>query len=99
MTDQATGGAPDWRDSLRAAYPLGVVPLAEIAGPLFGMQLERAVRMAKLGTLPVPAYQVADSQKAPWLVRVDNLVALLESGHTAAVSGWLAARSGWEVAA
>lgn len=51
------------------------VKLDDISREYFGLGKSSALTKARLGTLPVPAVRLTDSQKAPWFAAKDVLEA------------------------
>jgi len=77
----------DWRAVLPTAYPMGVVPLADICEPFFGINYGSAIKMAAAKELPVPALRLG-SRKAPWMVAVDDLIRLVDERSAEAREVW-----------
>lgn len=70
---------------LLAQFEKASVPLAEIAGPYLGMSVRKAMEHFNAGTLPIPAFRLRESQKAPVLVSIEDLATYIdERRHQAA---------------
>lgn len=55
-----------------------LLPLADICEEYFGVNAETAGRKASLHALPVPAWRLIDSKKAPLLVHLSDLARLID---------------------
>jgi hypothetical protein len=64
------------------------VPLELISKEFFGMSPRVAADRAALNQLPVPTFRLTASAKAPLMVRVEDLAALVDERHAAAVPDW-----------
>jgi hypothetical protein len=84
------GFAINWRLIFPNLYPSGLVPLGDIALPFLGMTAEHACQQASENRLPLPAFKMG-KRKSPWVVSVDDFMALVESRTTAARAEWEAA--------
>lgn len=73
---------------LMAQYKQAVIPLKDICEKYFGLSYEKARREASLNQLPVPTVRLADSQKAPLGVRVQDLAELIDQRATVAKQQW-----------
>lgn len=73
---------------LAGRFDSPVVPLDAIAQEFFGLTPGTAARRANERTLPVPAARLIDSQRAPWLVHVDDLGSYMDKQFQAARKGW-----------
>lgn len=60
------------------------VRLDEISLDYFAMSPAKAAVHAKHCTLPVPAFRMQPSQKAPWLVHLSDLAAHIDNCRAAA---------------
>lgn len=54
------------------------IPLAGICEQYFALTRTTANHRAKAGTLPIPAFRLSDSQKAPWMVHASDLAQYIE---------------------
>ena len=63
-----------------------LIPLADIAD-LFGLDEREARRRAVAGKLPVPALRLG-SQKAPWIVRAEDLARYVDPQTEQARADW-----------
>lgn len=59
------------------------VEITAVAG-YFGLSESVAQRKASERQLPVPCFKMGDSAKAPWLVRLDDLAAHIDTQRDAA---------------
>lgn len=66
-----------------------VVPLADICTKYLNLSAKAAMEKAALNQLPFPTFRLADSQRAPLLVSVTDLMAHIEARHAAANESWL----------
>lgn len=74
---------------LLAEFGTGIIPLEDIAEKYLGLSPRLANERAARRDLPLPAYR-AGSQKSLWLVRVDDLAALLDERRNLACREWKA---------
>lgn len=65
------------------------IPLEKICDEYFGCSRGTAQQRAKTGTLPVPAFRLGQSQKMPWLVKVEDLAAFIDKNHAIAKREWV----------
>lgn len=65
-----------------------VIELEEICTDLFGLSYRTASRKANLNELPVPVFKMYESQKAPWLVRLDELAEFIDQKAKNAKRDW-----------
>ncbi|HYL89980.1 MAG TPA: pyocin activator PrtN family protein [Burkholderiales bacterium] len=63
-------------------------PLEAVALEYFGLSREKAYADAGLNRLPVPTFRCRDSQKAPLLVHVEDLAALIDARRTEQRDEW-----------
>lgn len=70
------------------ARPAGVIPLADVCGPYFGLGYEEARRKAALHDLPVPAFRLTPSRKAPLVVAIADLKRLVDERAQEARDEW-----------
>lgn len=68
---------------LWARFERESVPLSEIAREYLGMSTAEAQRCWNEGTLPVKAFRLRESQKAPLLVHIADLAKLLDKARAA----------------
>ncbi len=69
---------------LMAQFNKVIVPLDQISKEYFALEPRTAQNYAKAGRLPVPAFRGGESNKAPWLVNVNDLAAYLDKQRDAA---------------
>lgn len=65
-----------------------MIPLEELAQSVLGMSVNTAKRRAKSCELPFPVVKLNDSQKAPYLVNIQDLATYVENRCTAARVEW-----------
>ena len=65
-----------------------IVPLASICEQFFGLSPRAAQEHAALNKLPVPAFRLRESQKAPLMVHVRDLAKHIDDSHTVATEHW-----------
>lgn len=59
------------------------VDLDEVAD-MFGLSGKAANERAAKRILPIPCFRLADSQRAPWMVRIDDLATYIDRQRDAA---------------
>ncbi len=64
---------------LFAAHRSPAVPLEAICRTYFNLEPDTAAHYAGLRRLPVPAFRLNDSRKAPWMVDLKVLAAHIDS--------------------
>jgi hypothetical protein len=77
---------------LLAQYETTLIPVERIAGEWFGISYEQARARIKAdreagrgpNRFPLEAFQLGDSQKAPWFVRVEDAAAYIDAKATEA---------------
>ncbi|GEK08326.1 pyocin activator PrtN family protein [Pseudoalteromonas peptidolytica] len=65
-----------------------MIPLEDLALKVLGMSVNTAKRKAKSNELPFPAVKLNDSQKAPYLVHIQDLAAYIENQCSSARIEW-----------
>jgi len=65
-----------------------MIPLEELAQTVLGMSVNTAKRRAKSCELPFPVVKLNDSQKAPYLVSIQDLALYVENRCTTARIEW-----------
>lgn len=70
---------------LLAVHRSPLVPLADVCDQYFGVGYEVARARAALNRLPIPAWRMGDSQKAPLMVRLADLAACIDNLADAAL--------------
>lgn len=65
-----------------------VVPLTDICAKYLNMSAKKAMEKAALNQLPFPTFRLSDSQRAPVLVSVPDLLAHIEVCRAAANESW-----------
>lgn len=73
---------------LAARFESPVVLLESVAEEFFGLCPAKARRRAFDCTLPVPAFRLGESQKAPWQIHVDDLAKHIDEQRKAAHRMW-----------
>lgn len=74
--------------ALMAVHNSAVLPLDEIAEPYLGISHKVARLRAARNELPFPTFRLVDSQKAPLMVRVEDLAAVITSAADTARGQW-----------
>ncbi|MDW3191268.1 MAG: pyocin activator PrtN family protein [Cytophagales bacterium] len=65
------------------------IPLKKVCTEYFGCSEGTAKNKAKAGTLPIPAFRLSPSQKAPWMVHTQDLASYIERQHEEAKDQWV----------
>ncbi|WP_245732142.1 pyocin activator PrtN family protein [Thalassotalea agarivorans] len=65
-----------------------LIPLEELAQPVLGLSKNSAKRKAKKYELPFPVVKLNGSQKAPYLVSINDLAEYIESRCSTARIEW-----------
>jgi hypothetical protein len=86
-----------WRVMLPIIYPLGVIPLSDIAQDFLGMSERQAKERAASGTLDLPAFRLG-SQKSQWVVKVEDFCDLVDARAAQARARWEVVTGGQEAA-
>ena len=74
--------------ALLATYRTPIIPLEKICKDYFGVGYERAKQLAALHRLPVPAYRLWESERAPLLVGSKDLAEYIDSTSEATRLQW-----------
>ena len=69
---------------LLAVHRAPAVPLSDICEKYLNLQPKQANEKARLRTLPIPAWRLTESQKAPFMVRLADLAKLIDDTAAAA---------------
>ncbi len=64
--------------ALMAIYKTPVIPLAEVCERYFSLSYEEALKKAARNELPVPAFRLTKSQRAPMMVSAEALGAWID---------------------
>jgi hypothetical protein len=67
---------------LWARYEREAVPLKEVAAEYLGLTLQEATRQWSEGKLPLKAFRLRESQKAPLLVHIADLAAMIDKARS-----------------
>jgi hypothetical protein len=70
-----------------------MIPLEDLAFKVLGMSVNTAKRKAKSNELPFAAVKLNDSQKAPYLVSIQDLAQYIEDKCNCARIEWKKAHS------
>ena len=81
------GFSVPWRLMLPSLYPEGVIPLLDVAEAFFGLSVEQAKLKATARELPLPTFKLG-SQKSPWVISVDDFIALIDTRNADARDTW-----------
>lgn len=74
--------------ALMAIYKTPVIPLAEVCERFFGLSYEEALKKAARNELPVPAFRLTNSRKAPFVVSAEALGAWIDKTEAEAKALW-----------
>lgn len=74
--------------ALMSIYGGPVVHLDAICEELLGLSRQEAMRQAAAGELSVAVFRIGKSQKAPYLVKVEDLAKLIDEAHSNAHKTW-----------
>jgi hypothetical protein len=81
-------GPIDTERALLATYGSPLVPVEDVCETYFGIGAQEARRRAALNLLPVPAFRMTESRKAPLFVRIADLAALIDRRSAKAGEVW-----------
>lgn len=66
-----------------------VIPLQEVGEKYLGItEKAKLSQKARTGELPLPAFRLEKSQKAPWLVHIQDLATYIDQQQEKAQSDW-----------
>lgn len=74
--------------ALMAIYKTPVIPLTEVCERFFGLSYEEALKKAARNELPVPAFRLTNSRKAPFVVSAEVLGNWIDKQEAAAAALW-----------
>lgn len=74
--------------ALMAIYKTPVIPLTEVCERFFGLSYEEALKKAARNELPVPAFRLTNSRKAPFVVSAEALGNWIDKQEAAAAALW-----------
>lgn len=77
---------------LMAEYETSNILLADIAEKYLGMASTTANKKAAAGLLPFPVYRLGISQKAAWVIHVQDLAEHIDTRRKTAKAEWQALR-------
>ncbi len=63
---------------LMAQFNKAVIPITDICDEYFGLSASVAIRYAKSGKLPIPAFRAGQSNKSTWMINVTDLAEYLD---------------------
>lgn len=63
---------------LYAQYESAVVPLSQIAEDYLGTSPAQAARLAAANDIPFPVFRLRNSNKSPWMVKIDDLAEYID---------------------
>lgn len=78
---------------LMAIHGATTIPLAEVCERYFGLSLPEAMRKAAVNELPVPAFRLTSSRKAPLVVSAQALGDWIGKQEAAATASWARSNS------
>lgn len=89
MSNQKNAAQTQTMYLLMAEYGAKImIPLEDLAFKVLGMSVNTAKRKAKSNELPFAAVKLNDSQKAPYLVHIQDLAAYIEDQCSTARIEW-----------
>ena len=65
-----------------------LIPLEEVCDEFLSLSHKTALRKARVNELPFPALRLGKSQKAPWVVNIDDLAEYVEHSSRVARNDW-----------
>ena len=74
--------------ALMSIYKTPVIPLSEVCERFFGLSYEEALKKAARSELPIPAFRLTTSRKAPFVVSAEALGAWIDKTEAAAKALW-----------
>jgi hypothetical protein len=74
--------------ALMAIYKTPVIPLSEVCERYFSLSYEEALKKAARNELPVPAFRLTNSRKAPMMVSAETLGAWIDKTEAEAKALW-----------
>ncbi len=94
MTNQKNASTSSTMYLLMAEYGARImIPLEDLAFKVLGMSVNTAKRKAKSNELPFAVVKLNDSQKAPYLVNIQDLASYIEDQCNSARIEWGKAQS------
>lgn len=78
--------------ALYARFGKAEVPLCEISQEYFGINSKTAQQKARTHELPLPVFRMEESQRAPFLVKLNDLAEYIDRKHQLAREEWLMVR-------
>jgi hypothetical protein len=73
---------------LLAVFKAPAVRLEDVCEHYFGIAIKTANDYATLNKLPIPAFRLVNSQKAPWMVKLSDLAAHIDNAQRLATELW-----------
>jgi hypothetical protein len=74
--------------ALMSIHKSPAIPLAEVCEKYFSLSYEEALKKAARNELPVPAFRLSNSRKAPMMVSAEDLGAWIDKNQTEAAELW-----------
>jgi Pyocin activator protein PrtN len=74
--------------ALMAIYKTPVIPLSEVCERYFSLSYEEALKKAARNELPVPAFRLTTSRKAPYVISAEALGDWIDKQEAAAKVLW-----------
>lgn len=74
--------------ALMSIYKAPTIPLAEVCERYFSLSYEEALKKAARNELPVPAFRLTQSRKAPMMVSAESLGAWIDKSESDARALW-----------
>lgn len=74
--------------ALMSIHKSPAIPLADVCEKYFSLSYEEALKKAARNELPVPAFRLSNSRKAPMMVSAEDLGAWIDKNQTEAAELW-----------
>lgn len=74
--------------ALMSIYKSPAIPLAEVCERYFSLSYEEALKKAVRNELPVPAFRLASSRKAPMMISAEALGEWIDKNEAEAKALW-----------
>lgn len=74
--------------ALMSIYKSPAIPLVEVCERYFSLSYEEALKKAARNELPIPAFRLTSSRKAPMMVSAEALGAWIDKNESEARKSW-----------
>ncbi|MET2901642.1 pyocin activator PrtN family protein [Vibrio rotiferianus] len=78
--------------ALYARFGKSEIYLSDICEEYFGINIKTAQQKARTYELPIPVFRMDESQRAPYLVKAEDLAEFIDKKHERAREEWLMVR-------